>query len=149
METQSPPPTKLWLAIQPYKHLIVQAPSSPHMHWYTIIPRVRHTKMHSVFQTPRQTAFTDAQTHPAFHTPTSSVITTTGIPPVTRTQLHQVLQAKQIVLQTHFSSGMHTHTQCCRHNTASHTDASQKRETRRKETENPEFSTRREIVLPA
>ena len=100
--------------------------------------------MHSVFQTPRQTAFTDAQTHPAFHTPTSSVITATGIPPVTRTQLHQVLQAKQIVLQTHFSSGMHTHTQCCRHNTASHTDASQKRETRRKETENPEFSTRRE-----
>ena len=63
---------------------------------------------------------------------------------MTRTQLHQVLQAKQIVLQTHFSSGMHTHTQCCRHNTASHTDASQKRETRRKETENPEFSTRRE-----
>lgn len=58
------------------------------MHWYTIIPRVRHTEMHSVFQTPPQTAITDAQTHPAFHTPTTSVITATGIPPVTQTQLH-------------------------------------------------------------
>lgn len=44
--------------------------------------------MHSVFQTPPQTAITDAQTHPAFHTPTTSVITATGIPPVTQTQLH-------------------------------------------------------------
>lgn len=83
------------------------------MHWYTITPRVRHTKRHSVFQTPWTNSSYRCTNTPSisYSHHFSDYSHTNAL--VTQTQIYQVLQATQLVLQTHSYSGMQTHTQCC------------------------------------